>query len=149
MNLTAYRKTVERRLQIIRCLVALFLIALVAMRLYVHIPEDDPRNFITGMITGMGCAGSIIAAIITVQQTKALKDENKLRQLYIAEHDERCRLILQKAGHPIIIYLSLCLIAAGMIAGFFNIAITIALTAAAIFQLLVSCIVKFVCMKKM
>lgn len=149
MNLTAYKKTVERRLQIIRCLVALFLIALVAMRLYVHIPEDDPRNFITGMITGMGCGGSIIATFILVQQTKALKDENKLRQMYIAENDERCRLILQKAGQPIITYLSLCLIAAGMIAGFFNIAVTIALTAAALFQLLVSCTVKFICMKKM
>lgn len=149
MNLTAYKKTVERRLNLLRCLISLFLITMVAMRLYVHIPDGDPRGFITGMLTGMSIGGSIVALFVLMQQSKALKNETKLRQMYIAEHDERCRLILQKAGQPMVTYLSLVLVVAGMIAGFFNIGITIALTAAALFQLLVSIVVKFICMKRM
>lgn len=149
MNLTAYKKTVEKRLNLMRILVACFLIIMAAVNIFVELPEDDPRNFITGMLIGMGCGGSIVALFIIMQQSKALKDENKLRQMYIEEHDERHRMILQKAGQPLVIYLSLVLVAAALIAGFFSITVTITLTAAAIFQLLASVILKFIYCKKM
>lgn len=149
MNLTAYKKTVEKRLNILRILVACFLIIMAATNLFVELPEDDPRNFIPGMLTGMGCGGSIAALFIIMQQSKALKDEEKLRKMYIEEHDERHRMIMQKAGQPLVIYLSLALIAAGLFAGFFSITVTIVLTAAAIFQLLVSAVLKFIYCKKM
>lgn len=149
MNPTAYKKTVEKRLNLMCILVACFLIIMAATNYFVDLPEDDPRNFIPGMLAGMGCGGSIVALFIIMQQSKALKDEEKLRQLYIEEHDERHRMIMQKAGQPMVIYLSLGLVAAGLIAGFFNITITITLTAAAICQLLVSNVLKFIYCKKM
>lgn len=149
MNLTEYRKTVEKRLNLMRILVVCFLLIMAAVNLFVDLPEDDPRNFIPGMLCGMGCGGSIVTLIIIMQQSKALKDEEKLRKLYIEEHDERHRLIMQKAGQPMVIFLSLVLIAAGLIAGFFSITITVTLTAAAIFQLLASTVVKFIYCKKM
>ena len=80
MNLTAYKKTVEKRLNLMRILVACFLIIMAAVNIFVDLPEDDPRHFIFGMLIGMGCGGSIVALFVIMQQSKALKDENKLRQ---------------------------------------------------------------------
>lgn len=149
MNLTAYKKIVEKRLNRMCCLIAIFLLVMVVVPRFFDFPEDDPRNFVTGMLAGMSIGGSLVALFITMKQAKALKDENLLRQLYIEEHDERQRMIRQKAGDPMVKYLSLCLVVAGMFCCVFNIGITIALTAAAIFQLLVSVIVKFICCKTM
>ena len=104
MNLTAYKKTVEKRLNLMRILVALFLVIMAAVNIFVELPEDDPRNFISGMLIGMGCGGSIVTLFAIMQQSKALKDENKLRQMYIEEHDERHRMIMQKAGLPLVKY---------------------------------------------
>lgn len=73
-----------------------------------------------------------------MQQSKALRDEKKLRQLYIQEHDERMIAIRQKAGYPMVVILSVGVAAAAVVAGCFNELVMETLLTVAVVQLLVS-----------
>ena len=72
----------------------------------------------------------------------ALKDETKLRLLYNEENDERMKLIRAKAGVPMVLILSLTLVLAAMIIGYWSATVFIVLIGVALFQLLASLGVK-------
>lgn len=72
----------------------------------------------------------------------ALRNEVKLQLLYNEEKDERMSAIRAKAGVPIILILSMALVIAGMLIGYFNETVFIVLICAALFQLLVCLSVK-------
>lgn len=143
MNLEAYRKKVQRRLVWMRVMALTFVVVeLVVSRL---VPDSNATNYVWG-----GCIGGAMVALgILAQQRNALKDDEKLRKLYIEEHDERVKAIRAKAGQPMVMYLSLGLAMVAAVVFFFNETVAITLTLAAVAQLLVSLIVKLVCMKRM
>ena len=78
-----------------------------------------------------------------------LKDETKLRQQFNLENDERLKAIRAKSGMPMLIFTSLAMVIAGMIAGFFNETVCLTLIIAAACQLLAGVAVKAVHMKIM
>lgn len=142
MNLDKYRKMVQKRLLVMEILVGIFVVLmLVGGRLGQH-PS-------AGMLMGMGTGGGLVAIVVIIQQSKALKDEKKLRQLYIQEHDERMIAIRQKAGFPLVVYLSVAVAAVAMIAGCFDEKIMWVLMCVAFVQLLVCMVIKFWCMRRM
>jgi len=143
MNLEAYRKKVQRRLVWMRLLaVAFIVVELVVSR---FVPEGNATNFVWG-----GCiGGALVALVILAQQRRALKDDEKLRKLYITENDERKRAIRARAGLPMVIYLSLSMVMTAAVVFFFNETVAITLALAAVAQMLASLVVKLVCMKTM
>ena len=79
----------------------------------------------------------------------ALKDETKLRVLYNQENDERMQAIRAKAGVPMVLILSILLVLAGMIIGYWNETVFVVLIGVALFQLFTSAAVKFYYMRRM
>ena len=143
MNLEAYRKKVQRRLVIVRVLALIFIV--VELTVSRWIAESNATNFIWG-----GCiGGAFVALVVLAQQRKALQDDEKLRKLYIEEHDERKQAIRAKAGLPMVVYLSLGMAMTAAVVFFFNETVAITLALAAVAQMLVSLMVKLVCMKRM
>jgi len=143
MNLEAYRKKVQRRLVWMRLLAVIFVVVeLVGSR---FVPDGNASNYVWGMCVG----GGFVALVVLFQQSKDLKDDEKLRQMYIEEHDERKQAIRAKAGLPMVLFLSLGLAMIAAMVFFFNETVAITLALAAVAQMLVSLVVKLVCMKRM
>ncbi|MBP3649571.1 MAG: hypothetical protein J6K73_07305 [Clostridia bacterium] len=143
MNLEVYRKQVQRRLVWIRLLAVTFIVVELAVSRW--IAESNATNFIWG-----GCiGGAFVALVVLARQRKALKDDEKLRKMYIEEHDEPQQAIRAKAGQPMVMYLSLGMAMTAAVVFFFNETVAITLALAAVAQMSVSLIVKLVCMKRM
>jgi len=91
---------------------------------------------------GFSAAGSLVLVFWLIKTRGALKDEAKLRLLYNEENDERMSAIRAKAGIPMVLILSMLLVLAGMVIGYFNETVFVVLICVALFQLLVSLGVK-------
>ena len=91
---------------------------------------------------GFSAAGSLALVFWLMKYRGALKDEAKLRLLYNEENDERMSAIRAKAGIPMVLILSMMLVLAGMVIGYFNETVFVVLICVALFQLLVSLGVK-------
>ena len=91
---------------------------------------------------GFSAAGALVLVFWMMKYRAALKDEAKLRLLYNEENDERMKLIRAKAGVPMVLILSMTLVLAGMIIGYWNETVFVVLIGVALFQLLVSLGVK-------
>ena len=131
MNLEKFRSRIQKRLTVMMILVGAFVaLCLIAGNMGTH-PSAS-------MLMGMGTGGGLMALVVVIQQSKTLKDEKKLRQLYIQEHDERMIAIRQKAGYPMVIILSVGVAAAAVVAGCFNEIVMETLLTVAVVQLLVS-----------
>ena len=98
---------------------------------------------------GFSAAGALVLVFWMMKYRSALKDEAKLRLLYNEENDERMKLIRAKAGVPMVLILSLTLVLAGMVIGYWNETVFVVLIGVALFQLLVSLGVKIIYRNKM
>lgn len=61
-------------------------------------------DFIAGMSLGMCVGIAMVAIFYIIQMTLALRNEEKLKKLYISETDERIALIRTKAGGTGIVF---------------------------------------------
>ena len=98
---------------------------------------------------GFSAAGSLALVFWLMKYRGALRDEAKLRLLYNEENDERMSAIRAKAGIPMVLVLSILLVLAGMLIGYFNETVFVVLICVALFQLMVSLLVKFYYVRKM
>lgn len=82
-----------------------------------------------GFITGASCGifGFMLAGLI--RNCQALKDEKKLKKLYVKEHDERTLQIVTLARNTAMQILLLGGLVAAVIAGYFSIAVSITILA--------------------
>lgn len=106
-------------------------------------------SFVFGFQSGAATACGLIAAFLIFRYKLMLSDENKLQLEFNKENDERLKAIRAKAGLPMILVTSVLMIIAGVIAAYFNAVIFIALISAAACQMMISVIVKLICMRKM
>ena len=96
------------------------------------------------------CAGGLLVGVFGMAKFhRALTDDTALRRLYNQEHDERMQAIRAKAGFPVTVFMGAGMIAAGLVATFFNMTVALTLIVAAVVQLLVSVVIKFWCMRTM
>lgn len=102
-------------------------------------------SFQLGVVTALG----LISALYSIKYRRTMKDEKKLELLYNSMHDERMKLIRQKAGMPLIAVTSILIMFAGVIIGYFNETIFITLVAAGFAQMMISNFVKLYYMNKM
>lgn len=78
--------------------------------------QEDTYAFRLGLATGIGLSISVIL----FRNARILRDEERLRQRYIEEKDERRIAIRAKAGMPIVLYLALCVLLASVVASYLN-----------------------------
>ena len=135
-----FKKKLKTRIVLLCAVLLLF----VAILLYNQFGENDALkdSLAFSFQCGFSAAGSIVLVFWLMKYRGALKDEAKLRLLYNEENDERMKSIRAKAGIPMVLILSLALVLAGMIIGYFNETVFVVLIGAALFQLLVSLGVK-------
>lgn len=138
----AYKKALKVRIALLWMWTALA----VGLGVYDAVFAADAvrANAVFSFQCGLTSAMGIGAAACALQYGKALRDARALQRAFVRENDERRRAIRAKAGMPLILVLSLGMIAGGIIAGYWNQAAFVALTAAAALQLLVACGVKLV-----
>ncbi len=100
--------------------------------------HDYIRDFHTGAFIGI----MLFLAVFMSRNTAALFNDKVLKKLYILEHDERNKMILQKTGA---MGMSICYIGlafAAVVAGFFNEVVFFTLLGATFFTAFVKGIFK-------
>ena len=120
-------------------LIILF-VSLIAIYLILFLNQDkllnssnDIINFHGGVLSSFG----ILLILDIFRYLRAIKDDKKLRKLYIKEHDERAIMIMQKTGAAGI---NICIIGLGLatiVAGYFNELIFFTLLGATLFVALI------------
>jgi len=125
-----YRKYLKIRIALFGVIILIF----VGILLYNQfgastvIKESLPFSF----QCGFSAAGALVLVFWMMKYRSALKEEN----------DERMKLIRAKAGVPMVLILSMALVLAGMIIGYWNEMAFVVLICVALFQLLSSLGVK-------
>lgn len=142
-----YKKQLKRRIAAFSAVVLL----LAALFLYNQFFASDAlkNSVLFAFQCGFSTSFAVIMIFMIVKYRKILNDEDRLRLNYNQENDERAKLIRAKAGAPMVIILSMALVVAGMVAGYFNETIFFVLVSAALFQMLCCVAVKFYLMKTM
>lgn len=107
--------------------------------------NNEILAFQLGIVVGI----VFLSIMVLIRTCRILRDEKKIQEEYIRVNDERYKAIRGKAGVPIILITSILMVIAGIVAGYFNITVFWTLIAAAICQMIISIVVKTVCMKKM
>lgn len=141
-----YRTQIHRRQGILALAGIFFLLLITLPRVFGASSEHDA---VTGFQCGLASAMLIACAFRSMHCGRALKDEALLRRMYIKEHDERLQAVRAKAGLPLTFAAAAVMLAAGIAAGYFSFTVFCTLIAAALFLMLLSSVVKLVCLKKM
>lgn len=143
----AYRKTIKKRMLIFGpfSLVAVILGVLFTFFFGRESMENLVLAFQRGILIGLGSS----ALVKTIHYIKILSNDELLRREYNQENDERLKAIRAKAGLPVMWYSSVIILAAGIIAGYFNITIFATLAITGMFLLVFSSVLRFVYMKIM
>ncbi len=95
-----------------------------------------PDAPIVNIITVAAIIFELICLAYLSSNMDKMRNEEKLKKAYIAEHDEREAAIRAKSGRPVVTVLAMALVGASLIVGGFSIPAFIALQLAAAFQLL-------------
>lgn len=142
-----YRKILKRRIT----LFAVAILICVGLLLYNQFwaSESLKNNAVFAFQCGFAASGALMLGLLLIKYRRILADETKLRVNYNQENDERVKAIRGKSGFPMVIILSLFLILAGMVAGYFNTTVFTVLIAVALFQMFASAAVKLYYLKKM
>lgn len=111
--------------------------------------EQLKENVVLCFQCGLAIAIELLSIIQIIKYSKALKNDGELEKIYNQENDERMRAIRAKAGQPLLLIISIIMLLAGIVIGYFNHTVFYTLIGAVAFQSLVSVIVKFAYMKKM
>ena len=131
-----YKTTLKRRLYGVAGYCAA-LVALICLGLF-HPAGGDSEEinaFLSGFNVGLAFVAVGMAVIMVVKYAAALKDEAKLKALYIVEHDERLGYIHCKMGGTAMQIVLYGLLAATITAGFFSQTVFFTLLGTLLFKL--------------
>ena len=78
-----------------------------------------------GFVTGASCGIFALMLVYLIRNKRAVKDEKKLKKLYVKEHDERTIQILTLARNTAMQILLLGGLVAVVIAGYFSITVSL------------------------
>lgn len=116
----------------------------------VFFASDTLRNMEAFEFQGGALAAlCLLSSLNIMRYNKILRDDTKLKMECNKENDERFKAIRSKAGLPNVMVLSILMIIAGIIAGYFNVTVFYTLIIAAICQILISGFIKLIFMRKM
>ena len=141
-----YKKVLKRRITIIGIFVLLG--AFFGVYNVFFAPEME-NELLFGFQSGLAMGLTAVGAVYVIKLRGSMESEEKLKMRYNKENDERKKMILSKAGLPMVQILACTLIALGMLAGYFNTTVFFTLVGAALLELLVAGAVKVYYMVKL
>lgn len=148
-----FKNGVKKRIYLFACAVVFSLSISIYDVFWNKTVSSSGAEFSEGMLDGVtfGIIFSlgVIALIQVIRLSRIIKDEKQLKMLYNKEHDERLKEIRRKAGMPMVLIMSILMLVAGVIAGYFNDIVFYTLFAASVVQLTVGAAVKIYCLRKM
>jgi cytochrome b561 len=142
-----YRKKLKLRM-LLFSIIMLFCVVILLINQF-GANDTQTESMAISFQVGFAASGTILLAVWLWKYRRALSDEAKLRLLYNQENDERMKAIRAKAGVPMVLILSLALVLAGMVIGYWSETIFVVLICVALFQLTMSMLVKLYYMRKM
>lgn len=140
MMMEAYRKTIQHR--IIIAMIPMAGAILLGIYNVFFASTDMQDSFVFGFQCGAVSGLAIVSIFMIIRYRKLLKSDRKLRLEYNREHDERILAVRAKAGLPVILYTSIVMIFAGVVAGYYNDMAFMVLVVAAICQLVFASVLK-------
>ncbi|MCE5235886.1 MAG: hypothetical protein ABFC62_03670 [Clostridiaceae bacterium] len=142
----AYKKVITRRI----ALLIVPVLAAAALGVYdVFFAKDIPESFVHSFQIGAFTALGLPAAALILRYRLLLRDEKRLQREFNRENDERYKATRARAGMPMLLFISAAMIVAGVIAGYFDKTVFIALILAAACQLVIGGVVKLICTMRM
>ncbi len=93
-------------------------------------------EYIRGFQGGLILVLDIVFLYLTVRYGMTLKNEEQLKKLYYAEHDERRKFIREKTGGRVLEVCAAVILIAGIIAAYFNETVFFTMTGCSVFLLL-------------
>ena len=101
-----------------------------------------------GFISGVACGFLVLMVVALIRNLRAMKDEKALRKLYIAETDERNIKIWTSARATAMQTFLMLGLAAGIVAGYFNMTVSITILACVVVHSLIGLLCKVYYSKK-
>lgn len=137
-----FRESLRRSIRL-TIIYSIAVLALVGLGIY-HIVTGtvDDMGHINIFVTGFSIGIWAVMLAITAKNSRALKDEAKLRELYIKENDERNKFIDAKIGGTGINIVIGGLALVGIGSGYYNETVFITLMCAMVFACLVKIVLK-------
>lgn len=120
-----------------------FLCATATHVIPVQLESEQATDFVSGFQLGLLIALLIACLANLVKYNKALKDEKLLKQLYYKEHDERECYINQQVGKSSMSILTVVMVIATIIAGYFNFTVFLTMIGVTFLQLIIQILLKW------
>lgn len=134
--MTEFRTVLTRRLRWLIGANGVFSLIVILTALYGYKVQSDTGDFVHGLQVGIFIGMQIKILLVGKKLRAALQNESLLKTQYIEEHDERKKLIMEKAN-SLSLYVTLFSVSlAAILFGFFNVTISITLFAVLIVILL-------------
>lgn len=146
----SYKKTIQMRM-IVCVVLEVVVVGLIVcgergiFNKWAGIMNEHILDYQEGLLMGIG----VLALVCFIRYARAIRNSKKLQILFNTEHDERKKLIKQKAGMPIIAVTSMLMILVGIVGGYFNTTIFYTLTVAGIAQMTIGAAVKMYYLRSM
>ena len=145
-KLERMRATLRRRLALFAmgsgCILLLAVLAS-TRTLSPLVGDTHYADFFAGFQTGMLFGLEAVAIFFVVRDLLALRDDARLTALLLEEQDERTQYVEQMAGRYSWRWMTILLLAAAVVAGYFSIGACVALICAALAEALLTGILRF------
>lgn len=131
--------------QMLSVLTGLFIILLAVLN---RSNQTNTGDFSRGVQIGIFIGISIMTLYLIGKLRNTLKNEEKLKKLYIEENDERRKWIEQKTGKTTILIVAFSMPVAIIVAGFYNVVVLMTLIGTLLFLFIITACVKYFYNKK-
>jgi uncharacterized membrane protein len=131
-----YKNTIKKR-TVVMIVVCLTVVVVYVVNLFHDFGRlnENFSDYIKGFQLGLIIVLLIFLAGLMRKYFVALKNEQSLKKLFFEETDERAQMISEKTGGNVIIVCAICILIAGIIAGYFNEIIFFTMTGCCLFLL--------------
>lgn len=129
-----FRKKVQTRLGIN----SMLCLSSIAIYFALNFLTKNSDDFARGLSMGVFCGLEIVAVFNTIRLLITLRSEEKLREMYIKENDERIRAIERMTAQKGFIISIIGMALGAIVAGFFDVRVCLALVGALFFSSVVT-----------
>ena len=127
-----FKKKLRVRVNVLALLILIFSLTYHFLSRYTNTGIEMP-DFILGFQTGAFVGLQLVLVFFLVKYFAAIRDETRLKKLYIEENDERTAMIMQKTGAAGMTICAVAFAFATVIAGFYHELVFFTLLGATVF----------------
>ena len=123
----------------------IFLCVAVTGVIPVQLDNEQASTFVSGFQLGLLCTLLVVLLANLVKYRNALKDNTLLKRLYYQENDERMIYINQQVGKATMSVMTVIMVIATIISGYFNFTVFCTMIAVTLLQALIQIGLKWYC----